>query len=83
MEFSKCGWKCYQARDITIDFGDMEIIYDFDKSSCNGIKRTETHLEYIKEKIGSRNINFIRNYAMNEKKKNENHSWKRICGGMF
>ena len=60
----------------------MEIIYDFNKSSCNGIKRTETHLEYIKEKIGSRNINFIRNYAMNEKK-NENHSWKRICEGMF
>lgn len=45
----------------------MEIICDFDKSSCNRIKRTETHLEYIKEKIGSRNIDFIRKYAVNEK----------------
>ena len=69
MEFSNYRWKCYQDRDITIDFGNMEIICDFDKSSCNGINRTEAHLEYIKKKIGSRNINFIRNYARNEKKK--------------
>lgn len=68
MEFSKCGWKCCQDRDITIDFGNMEINCDFDKSSCNGIKRTETHSGYIKEKIASRNIDFIRKYAVNEKK---------------
>ena len=84
MEFSNYRWKCYQDRDITIDFRNMEIICDFDKSSCNGINRTEAHLEYIKKKIGSRNINFIRNYARNEKKKkNENHSWKRISGDTF
>ena len=83
MEFSKCGWKCYQDRDITIDFGDMEIIYEFDKSSCNGIKRTETHLEYIKEKIGSRNIDFIRSYAMNEKKKMRTIVGRGYVGGCF
>ena len=33
------------GRDMTIDFGNMEIICDFDKSSCNGVRRgTETQL---------------------------------------
>ena len=58
---------------MTIDFSNMELMHDFDKTSWNRIKGTETQLEYIKEKHGVEiaNIDCMRNYAVNEEHKKE------------